>query len=388
MISASIDDGALSALDELLAAELARPGNIDSNQLVHLLSKNELETGPLSALGTSPTSSDLAERIEILRLTYPAIKAYKGRLNISASLLPQAFQLYIPIARFMATRARQIRREHGRAAVFGINGGQGSGKTTINALLQIILSQGLGCRAAGFSIDDVYKTYDERQTMAKDVHPLFAIRSVAGTHDTGLAFDTLHQLTHATASSRIPLPSFDKMAKNGEGDRRPESEWPIVEGPLDVVVFEGWCVGARPQPEHELAVPINERERDEDPDRLWRDTMNRLLAGDYRRLFDLIDDLFVMQIRSMEDVYRNRELQEQHLRRRLEEARRQGDNIGESGAMTPAQVKAFIGLYERTTRHMLQTLPDEATLTLFLGDGHRIERLQVRAPQVLADPTH
>ncbi len=224
--------------------------------------------------------------------------------------------------------------------------------------------------------------------MAKDVHPLFAIRSVAGTHDTGLAFDTLHQLTHATASSRIPLPSFDKMAKNGEGDRRPESEWPIVEGPLDVVVFEGWCVGARPQPEHELAVPINERERDEDPDRLWRDTMNRLLAGDYRRLFNLIDDLFVMQIRSMEDVYRNRELQEQHLRRRLEETRRQGDNIGESGAMTPAQVKAFIGLYERTTRHMLQTLPDEATLTLFLGDGHRIERLQVRAPQAPADPTH
>ena len=280
----------------------------------------------------------------------------------------------------MAARAREIRQSEDRAAVFGINGGQGSGKTTINAFLQIILREGLGLKAAGFSIDDVYKTYDQRQAMARKVHPLFAIRSAAGTHDTKLAIDTLNALTQAEEGTRVAIPRFDKMARGGQGDRLPQSQWDRVEGPLDVVIFEGWFVGAQPQADEALAQPINQREADEDPDGTWRHTVNELLATDYRELFDLIDELLVIQVRSMEDVYRNRELQEQHLRRKLDQAQQRGEDTGELGAMSPVEVVAFISLYERTTRHMLATLPDEARLTLYIGDRHRIERVRINNP--------
>ena len=45
------------------------------------------------------------------------------------------------------------------------------------------------------------------------------------------------------------MPSYDKSAFNGAGDQRPVSEWSTInaEGtpPIEVVVFEGWCVGFR-----------------------------------------------------------------------------------------------------------------------------------------------
>lgn len=369
-----IDAETFRSLDNLLQRCLeADPAQTPPQELAQLLTAHD----PLQALLADGGSDELHERLSILRRAYPALKRYKDSLNIGTSLLAECFAIYIPIARFMAKRARQVRATEHRAVVFGINGGQGSGKTTINAFLQIILGQGLGLKAAGFSIDDVYKTYEQRQAMAHEVHPLFAIRSVAGTHDTALAMDTLNALTHADADTRIAIPHFDKMARGGQGDRLAESQWPVVEGPLDVVIFEGWFVGARAQSEEQLAKPINQREADEDPDSTWRNTMNRLLATDYGELFDLIDELLVIQVRSMEDVFRNRELQEQHLRRKLEEAHRRGEDTGDQGAMSADEVVAFISLYERTTRHMLATLPQEARLTLFIGDHHRIERVRI-----------
>lgn len=53
----------------------------------------------------------------------------------------------------------------------------------------------------------------------------------------------------ASRKPNTKIPSYDKSAFNGAGDRRPESEWETVnaEGdpPVEVVVFEGWCVGFR-----------------------------------------------------------------------------------------------------------------------------------------------
>lgn len=383
---AVVDHRIFGELESLLDGFLkGTDDGIDLSSLRRLVAQNPVETGPLPLLGTTSGDADLAERLAILRRAYPILKRRKEALNIAASLLPETFSIYIPIARFMASRAREIRRRFGRAAVFGINGGQGSGKTTINEFLQIILTQGLGLTAAGFSIDDVYKTFDERQAMAQAVHPLFAVRSVAGTHDTALARDTLTRLMYAGENTRTRIPRFDKMAKGGQGDRTPESDWPVIEGPVDIVIFEGWFVGAHAQPPEALATPINDRERHEDPKAVWRTTMNHLLGTEYRELFDMLDDLLVIQVRSMEDVFRNRELQEQHLRRKLAEARQRGEDTGELGAMSPDEVIAFISLYERTTRHMLDTLPAEATLTLFIGDHHRIEHVRVNATKVGGD---
>lgn len=50
---------------------------------------------------------------------------------------------------------------------------------------------------------------------------------------------------------RTKVPQYDKSLFAGEGDRVPESEWETVndtsagQRPVQVVIFEGWCVGFR-----------------------------------------------------------------------------------------------------------------------------------------------
>ena len=48
----------------------------------------------------------------------------------------------------------------------------------------------------------------------------------------------------AGATAAVPL--YDKSLRGGRGDRAPESAWPVVSGPLQVVCLEGWCLGFRP----------------------------------------------------------------------------------------------------------------------------------------------
>jgi D-glycerate 3-kinase len=374
--AAAVNQSLFSQLEPLLDSYL-RGKSAQINEIANLVASNPFEPILSSTLNIGHTKADIEIRLAILQASYPAIEAYKNSLNIQTSLLPETFQLYIPLALYMAQRSQSIRQQNQRAAVFGINGGQGSGKTTLNAFWQIILRRGMGLRTAGFSIDDVYKTYVQRQQMATEVHPLFATRSVAGTHDTGLAINTLNALSHSKPGQTTKIPRFDKMAKGGQGDRLPENTWDAATGPIDVVIFEGWLVGAKPQAASSLFEPLNRREQNEDPNGIWRRKANDLLATDYQKLFDLLDDLLVIQVRSMEDVYHNRELQEQHLRYKLAQTKQQGIDTGESGAMTPEQVIDFISLYERTTRHMLKTLPDEARVTLYLGNNYKTQQIRV-----------
>ena len=73
----------------------------------------------------------------------------------------------------------------------GLSGGQGTGKTTITALLEIILNKYFKKKVCAFSIDDFYKTRKEREKLSKNKHPLLKTRGVPGTHDINLIFDFL-----------------------------------------------------------------------------------------------------------------------------------------------------------------------------------------------------
>jgi len=59
----------------------------------------------------------------------------------------------------------------GRPFVQGILGGQGTGKTTLAAILTLLLSH-LGYRTLSFSLDDLYKTYPDRLRLRYDDPPL------------------------------------------------------------------------------------------------------------------------------------------------------------------------------------------------------------------------
>lgn len=73
---------------------------------------------------------------------------------------------------------------------------------------------------------------------------LLFVSLIAGTHDLSLAYHTLDILaTIQDSSQEIALPRYDKSLQNGRGDRAPVDVWPIIKGPIDIVLLEGWMLG-------------------------------------------------------------------------------------------------------------------------------------------------
>ncbi|MEG1451285.1 kinase [Brevundimonas sp.] len=182
--------------------------------------------------------------------------------------------------------------QNDRPALIGIAGSQGSGKSTLAAYLASAYG------GVSLSLDDVYLTKAERQNLASTLHPLFATRGPPLTHDLGLLDRVLAALHQALPDSRTALPAFDKLAD----DRRPQSEWPVYVGRPRLIVLEGWCLGAKPEPEAQLLVPVNAMEANLDPDAVWRRAVNGALAADYARLRARLEGLVYLRAPSFERV--------------------------------------------------------------------------------------
>jgi D-glycerate 3-kinase len=167
----------------------------------------------------------------------------------------------------------------------------------------------------------------------------------------------LEVLASLATERRTRVPSFDK----GADDRRPPAEWPIFEGPADVVVFEGWCVGARPQVPGALEPPINALERERDPDGVWRDYVNAALAGPYQALFAPIGLQALLLAPGFEAVLGWR-LQQEH------EMQARRGAVGQSDA----EIAVFIQHYERLTRHIAVEMPARADVVVTLGPKREV----------------
>lgn len=244
---------------------------------------------------------------------------------------------------------------NGRPIVVGLCGAQGGGKSTTAARLAVRLED-QGRHVAVVSIDDFYLTRAERAMLGRDVHPLLTTRGPPGTHDVALAEATISSLLGAGAGEVVAAPAFDKAID----ERRPAADWPLHRGGIDVVVFEGWCVGARPQAAQALAAPVNALERDEDPDGRWRCYVNAQLAGAYGGLFGRLDLRLLLRAPGFEAVYAWRAEQEAGLRR-----------IPGRGPppMDEAALRRFIAHYERITRWILEDEPADMVVDL---DAERV----------------
>jgi D-glycerate 3-kinase len=233
----------------------------------------------------------------------------------------------------------------------GLCGAQGSGKSTIAGATVRLLSE-RGLDAVAISLDDFYLGREARRWLAGQVHPLLAVRGPPGTHDVALACGVLDHLGRLGST---PLPSFDKSTD----ERRPIPTWRSVAGPLDVVIFEGWCVGARPQADPDLAEAVNALEALGDPDGVWRRYVNRQLAEPYQALFGRLDELVLLQAPSFEVVRAWRTEQEAKLRERT--------GLG----MSDEEVARFVQHYERLTRWILDEMPARADWIVPLDAARR-----------------
>ncbi|MDP5209432.1 phosphoribulokinase [Microbulbifer sp. 2205BS26-8] len=262
---------------------------------------------------------------------------------------------YLPLTLWLRERHRP-----GKTLIVGISGGQGTGKSTLTDFLQIVLTE-LGNHCCTLSLDDLYLTRAERQQLARGIHPLLLTRGVPGTHDVQLGIDTLNALCRAGAQSVTPLPRFDKSLD----ERVPRAAWPQHTGPVDIVLLEGWCLGAKPS--LNPVFPLNALEQSEDASGTWRHFINWQLAGPYRDLFALPEVIVMLKAPSMESILEWRKLQEQKLR----------EQTGGKG-LQDRELLRFVQHYERITRNLIAEMPEWADCVFLLGEDHRIEAVRLR----------
>jgi D-glycerate 3-kinase len=247
---------------------------------------------------------------------------------------------FIPLAE--EVRTHQLSAES--TYFVGINGSQGSGKSTLSAFIKDYLSESYGMNVVVMSLDDFYFSQIERQIVAADVHPLFATRGVPGTHNMRQAKTAMHDLKHHQPTV---IPRFNKATDNPH----PISFWTKVPSSVDIVIFEGWCWGVEPQTSKQLKQPINSLEAIEDKNANWRHHVNLQLSLHYRPLYNLMDKWVMLKAPSFEDVYAWRLEQEQKLNAAT-------THVDKSGIMGEQQIQRFIQHYQRLTEHALKTLPN------------------------------
>ena len=130
-------------------------------------------------------------------------------------------------------------------------------------------------------------------------------RGVPGTHDSKMIYKKLSSLLKKNFNS-ISIPKFDKSIDN----RLKFKYWKKIKKKPDIIIFEGWCVGAEPQKFKELKKPINILEKAEDTKLIWRKKVNNELKKSYKKIFNLIDKKIFLKVPSFKYVLKWRLLQE------------------------------------------------------------------------------
>lgn len=243
----------------------------------------------------------------------------------------------------------------------GINGCQGSGKSTLSEFLHDYIHHNSQLNVIVLSLDDFYFSQQIRKELAANVHPLLNTRGVPGTHDSKHIQQVFSQLKQA--DSNIALPRFNKATDNPY----PSEEWPKAIQPVDIVIFEGWCWGVQAQSEEQLVEAVNDLEKQFDTDASWRRYVNHKLVEDYQPLYAQIDFWVLLKAPSFDSVYQWRLEQEQKLLLNAPEDDR-------SGIMSEQQILQFIQYYQRLTEHGLATLPANCDVVFELDNDRKIEK--------------
>lgn len=266
----------LPILADLAKGHFSRDGEL---QLVA-----HLKLSPAAkAFGITPENVEVVvkERSQLFAMVAPQVLSLLTSSSPEVTLVT-LWTFWLPLARQLAA----LRRQLARPLIQGILGGQGTGKTTSSAVLSLILGH-FGYRTLALSLDDLYKTYEERQRLQKQ-DPRLIWRGPPGTHDLELGKQILEQLRQANLAQAVSVPRFDKSAYLGIGDR---SEPEQVEN-IDLVLFEGWFVGVRPiDPvvfDCTTPAPINTLS-----DRAFARDLNQKLR-DYLPLWDCLDRLLIL----------------------------------------------------------------------------------------------
>tara|TARA_B100000508_G_scaffold39298_1_gene30808 strand:- start:467 stop:1393 length:927 start_codon:yes stop_codon:yes gene_type:complete len=265
----------------------------------------------------------------------------------------------IPVCFWMAKKVKK-----NKTMIVGLSGGQGTGKTTISSIIKIILEKYFKLNVFKISIDDFYKTRKERIILSKKVHPLLKTRGVPGTHDIDMMLN-LFRKVKAKKLKSLSLPKFDKSID----DRLSKNKWYKVKSKPDIVIFEGWCVGAKSQSTKQLIKPINSLERFNDKSMKWRKYVNLNLKNKYKKFHSMMDCLLYLKAENFALLRKWRLVQEKKLKIK-------NKNKKNSKVMNKQEVLNFMMTYQRITEHMFKTTTKYSSIVMSLNGHHQITKLK------------
>ena len=241
----------------------------------------------------------------------------------------------------------------------GLAGGQGSGKTTISSLIKIILIKYFKLNVFRISIDDFYKTRKERINLSKRVHPMLLTRGVPGTHDIDMMLN-FFRASKSKKFNRLKLPTFNKAID----DRFNKKRWYDLKKRPDIIIFEGWCVGAKSEKNTTLKKTINSLEKTNDQKQIWRKYVNYQLKSKYKDLYSQLNCLIYLKAKNFSLLQKWRLKQERKL---------WVQSKVKSKIMRRGDVLNFMQTYQRITQNMFRNMPKYASVIFNLNSNHQIK---------------
>ena len=260
----------------------------------------------------------------------------------------------IPLCFWISKKA-----EKKRPYFVGLAGGQGTGKTTISSLIRIILIKYFRLNVFRISIDDFYKTRKERINLSKRVHPMLLTRGVPGTHDINMMLNFFRN-SKSKKFKRLKLPTFNKAID----DRFNKKKWYDLKKRPDVIIFEGWCVGAKSEKNLTLKKTINSMEKIKDQKQVWRKYVNHQLKSKYKNLYSQLNCLIFLKAKNFSLLQKWRLKQERKLGVKSKV---------KSKIMSKADVLNFMQTYQRITQNMFRNMPKYSSIIINLNSNHQIK---------------
>ena len=235
-----------------------------------------------------------------------------------------------------------------------IAGSQGSGKSTLSLLIKTYFKKFYKKNVVILSIDDFYLSSFQRKKLAIKLKTnLFNTRGVPCTHNLKLLIETVDKLKRNKFPVYIPI--FNKVTDNIKKYKKKINK-------ADLIILEGWCVGSKPIAPMYLKKNMNNLEKINDPNMIWRTAYNQALV-EYQKLFNKFNYYIFIKLPDWKYVINWKYKQELNLRSLR------------SDSHLKKKLYLFIQYYEKLSKWMSLTCPDICNVLITLDKNQKMKKI-------------